>query len=49
MTFSAYRPNHPRSTAHSLTLSLGIPSDPLSIHLWIVAGITPDILIRMQS
>lgn len=47
MTFPAYRPNHTRSTTHSLTLSLGIPSDPLGIHLWIVAGIAPGILIRL--
>ncbi|WP_327790089.1 antitoxin Xre/MbcA/ParS toxin-binding domain-containing protein [Aeromonas caviae] len=47
MTFPAYRPNRPRSTVHSLALSLGIPSDPLGIHLWIVAGVTPGILIRL--
>lgn len=47
MTFTAYRPNHPPSTTHSLTLSLGIPSDPLSIHLWVVSGISPHILIRL--
>ena len=47
MTFPAYRPNHPRSTAHSLALSLGIPSDPLGVHLWIVAGTAPSILIRI--
>ncbi|MGY3960806.1 antitoxin Xre/MbcA/ParS toxin-binding domain-containing protein [Aeromonas popoffii] len=46
MTFSA-RSNNPRSTAHSLTLSLGIPSDPLGIHSWIVAGIAPGILVRL--
>lgn len=47
MTYPSYRPNHPRSYTHSLALSLEIPSDPLGIHLWIVAGITPSILIRL--
>ncbi|ATM00815.1 hypothetical protein CK910_21855 [Aeromonas sp. CA23] len=47
MTYSVYRPNPPRSPAHNLALYLDIPSDPLGVHLWIVAGITPDILIRL--
>jgi len=47
MTYSVYRPNPPRSSAHNLALYLDIPSDPLGVHLWIVAGIAPDILIRL--
>ncbi len=47
MTYPVYRPNHPRSSAHNLALYLDIPSDPLGVHLWIVAGIAPDILIRL--
>jgi len=27
--------------------SLGIPSDPLGVHLWIVAGIAPEIIIQL--
>ena len=30
-----------------LIMSLGIPSDPLSVHSWIVAGISPEIIIRL--
>ena len=47
MTYSVYRPNPPRSSAHNLASYLGIPSDPLGVHLWIVAGVSPDILIRL--
>lgn len=47
MVFSAYHPNRPSSSAHRLDLSLDIPSNSLGVHLWIVAGIEPGILIRL--
>lgn len=47
MTYLVHRSNPPRSSARNLAFSLDIPSDPLGVHLWIVAGIAPDILIRL--
>ncbi|TNI14229.1 hypothetical protein CF106_04620 [Aeromonas veronii] len=47
MTYSAYGRGQVRPSRTRLVMSLGIPSDPLSVHSWIVAGISPEIIIRL--
>ena len=47
MTYSAYNQGHVKPHCARLVMSLGIPSDPLSVHSWIVAGIPPEIIIRL--
>ena len=47
MTYSAYNQGHVKPHSARLVMSLGIPSDPLSVHSWIVAGIPPEIIIRL--
>ena len=47
MTYSAYNQGHVKPHCARLVMSLGIPSDPLSVHSWIVAGISPEIIIRL--
>ena len=47
MTYLAYDPGKMQPYSDRLIMSLGIPSDPLSVHSWIVAGIPPEIIIRL--
>ncbi|QJT16799.1 DUF2384 domain-containing protein [Aeromonas sp. 1805] len=47
MTDVAYKNDQIKPFNARLIMSLGIPSDPLNIHLWIVAGIAPEIIIRL--
>lgn len=47
MTYLAYQSGQKNPSCGRLIMSLGIPSDPLEVHLWIVAGITPEIIIRL--
>ncbi len=47
MTYLAYDPGKMQPYSDRLIMSLGIPSDPLSVHSWIVAGISPEIIIRL--
>ena len=47
MTYSAYNQGHVKPHCARLVMSLGIPSDPLSVHSWIVTGVSPEIIIRL--
>ncbi len=47
MTYLAYHPGQIKPYSARLIMSLGIPSDPLSVHSWIVAGLSPEIIIRL--
>lgn len=47
MTYLAYKLGQMQPYSDRLIMSLGIPSDPLSVHSWIVAGIPPEIIIRL--
>ncbi|MFQ2062212.1 DUF2384 domain-containing protein [Aeromonas veronii] len=47
MTYLAYQPSQQNPSGNRFITSLGIPSDPLGVHLWIVAGIAPEIIIRL--
>lgn len=47
MTYLAYHRSQMKSRRARLIMSLGIPSDPLNVHSWIVAGISPEIIISL--
>lgn len=47
MTYLTYHPSQRHPSNNRLVMSLDIPSDPLGVHLWIVAGISPDIIIQL--
>ncbi len=47
MTYLAYKPGQMQPYSDRLIMSLGIPSDPLSVHSWIVTGVSPEIIIRL--
>ncbi|PKQ75080.1 hypothetical protein CF119_10665 [Aeromonas sobria] len=50
MPYATYHPNSDAAaTANFLLEALGIPCDPLGTHLWIVAGVSPDILYRLAE
>ena len=47
MTYLAYKLGQMQPYSDRLIMSLGIPSDPLSVHSWIVTGVSPEIIIRL--
>ncbi|WP_324020087.1 antitoxin Xre/MbcA/ParS toxin-binding domain-containing protein [Aeromonas hydrophila] len=47
MSYAAYSPSTAVTSSNTLFTSLGIPSDPLGAHLWIVAGVAPDMLPQL--
>ena len=49
MSLSVYQPSTQASSAHTLMTTLNIPQDPLSAHLWIVAGVAPGIIHRLAE
>lgn len=49
MSYARYHPDKMVASANSLFSSLGIPSDPLGAHLWIVAGVAPGIIHRLAE
>ena len=49
MSLSVYQPSTQASSAHTLMTTLNIPQDPLSAHLWIVAGVAPSIIHRVAE
>ncbi|VXA89382.1 conserved hypothetical protein [Aeromonas veronii] len=49
MPYATYHPGGDATTASFLLEALGIPLDPLGAHLWIVAGVSPDILYRLAE
>jgi putative toxin-antitoxin system antitoxin component (TIGR02293 family) len=49
MSYAVYRPSTATTSSNTIFTSLGIPSDPLGTHLWIVAGVAPDILHQLAK
>ena len=49
MSLSVYQPSTQASSAHTLMTTLNIPQDPLSAHLWIIAGVAPGIIHRLAE
>lgn len=47
MSYASYHPGKTGVSTMTLSSSLGIPSDPLGAHLWIVAGVAPDMLPQL--
>ena len=49
MPYATYHPSSDAATPNLLLEGLGIPRDPLGAHVWIVAGVAPDILYRFAE
>ncbi|WP_279486088.1 antitoxin Xre/MbcA/ParS toxin-binding domain-containing protein [Aeromonas veronii] len=49
MSYASYHPGKATASTKTIFDSLGIPSDPLGAHLWIVAGVTPGIIHRLAE
>jgi putative toxin-antitoxin system antitoxin component (TIGR02293 family) len=49
MSYASYHPGKTEASVMTLSSSLGIPSDPLGAHLWIVAGVAPSIIHRLAE
>ena len=49
MSLSVYQPSTQASSAHTLMTTLNIPQDPLSAHLWFIAGVAPGIIHRLAE
>ncbi|PNO61698.1 antitoxin Xre/MbcA/ParS toxin-binding domain-containing protein [Aeromonas hydrophila] len=49
MSYASYHPGKTEASAITLSSSLGIPSDPLGTHLWIVAGVAPDMIHQLAK
>ncbi|MBL0589511.1 antitoxin Xre/MbcA/ParS toxin-binding domain-containing protein [Aeromonas veronii] len=49
MSLSVYQPSTQASSAPTLMTTLNIPQDPLSAHLWIIAGVAPSIIHRLAE
>lgn len=47
MSDLVFNPSHRKPSSNRLFMHLDIPSPPLDAHHWIVAGVSPDILIRL--
>lgn len=49
MSYASYHPGKTEASVMTLSSSLGIPSDPLGSHLWIVAGVAPGFIYRLAE
>ncbi|HHO2169681.1 MULTISPECIES: antitoxin Xre/MbcA/ParS toxin-binding domain-containing protein [Aeromonas] len=49
MSYASYHPGKSEPSAMTPFSTLGIPSDPLGAHLWIVAGVAPGIIHRLAE
>lgn len=49
MSYASYHPGKATASTKTIFDSLGIPSDPLGAHLWIVAGVAPSIIHRVAE
>ncbi len=49
MSYAIYHPGKATASTKTIFDSLGIPSDPLGAHLWIVAGVAPGIIHRLAE
>jgi uncharacterized protein (DUF2384 family) len=49
MSLSVYQPSTKASSAPTLMTTLNIPQDPLTAHLWIIAGVAPSIIHQISG
>jgi putative toxin-antitoxin system antitoxin component (TIGR02293 family) len=49
MSYASYHLGKATASTKTIFDSLGIPSDPLGSHLWIVAGVAPSIIHRVAE
>ena len=49
MSYASYHPGKATASTKTIFDSLGIPSDPLGAHLWIVAGVAPGSIHRLAE
>ncbi len=49
MSYASYHPGKATASTKTIFDSLGIPSDPLGSHLWIVAGVAPGSIHRLAE
>jgi putative toxin-antitoxin system antitoxin component (TIGR02293 family) len=49
MSYASYHPGKAEVSAMTLSSSLGIPSDPLGTHLWLVAGVAPTMIHQLAG
>ncbi|ENC6385131.1 DUF2384 domain-containing protein [Aeromonas veronii] len=49
MPYASYHPGKAEVSAMTLSSSLGIPSDPLGTHLWLVAGVAPTMIHQLAG
>ena len=49
MSYASYHPGKATASTKTIFDSLGIPSDPLGAHLWIVAGVASGIIHRLAE
>ncbi|MFM5476470.1 antitoxin Xre/MbcA/ParS toxin-binding domain-containing protein [Aeromonas veronii] len=49
MSYASYHPGKATASTKTIYDSLGIPSDPLGAHLWIVAGVAPGSIHRLAE
>ncbi|HHQ4568966.1 antitoxin Xre/MbcA/ParS toxin-binding domain-containing protein [Aeromonas dhakensis] len=49
MSFTSYHPGKAETTTMTLFNTLGIPSNPLGAHLWIVAGVAPTMIYHLAE
>jgi putative toxin-antitoxin system antitoxin component (TIGR02293 family) len=49
MSYASYHPGKTEASVMTLSNSLGIPSDPLGAHLWIVAGVAPTMIHQLAG
>ncbi|MER0509120.1 antitoxin Xre/MbcA/ParS toxin-binding domain-containing protein [Aeromonas veronii] len=49
MSYASYHPGKATASTKTIFDSLGIPSDPLGAHLWIVAGVAPSMIHQLAG
>lgn len=49
MSYASYHPGNAEATTKTLFSTLGIPSNPLGAHLWIVAGVAPTMIYHLAE
>ncbi|MGT4068608.1 UNVERIFIED_CONTAM: DUF2384 domain-containing protein [Aeromonas hydrophila] len=49
MSYASYHPGKTEATTRPLFSTLGIPSNPLGAHLWIVGGVAPDMIPQLAK
>ncbi|MFM5384006.1 antitoxin Xre/MbcA/ParS toxin-binding domain-containing protein [Aeromonas veronii] len=49
MSYASYHPSKATASTKTIFDSLGISSDPLGAHLWIVAGVAPSMIHQLAG